>query len=731
MNINLDTAKDVLCKNILIYGYCKYQGKGCAFSHNKQPSAQQQQQQSQEDQNQDQSISSGVSTNSDSSARKKYNIEATPSFTSEKNIHNLSSKFSNLSPNIKDAPVFKPDIAHSQNDQQQKAAPPQTQQPQQFNPYQNSVQSSNSSIPYTTKKFNVSTPSFTPSSLDFNSSSQTGGMSNSVQPMNPQPQQIPIQSGGFTHVGPSSARSIGNLIQNQQNPSLNPYAKVPSHTSTPPIPSQAPLPAPPPPHLNQVNMMNPNFFATQPSTNNNIPNSSQGSAYPLQYHLYAPAPPPRLTVPIKDFETNSIKMFIPNELRESLHRKNEASLQAIHHSNLPDHVNSYHSLVPIDKSYESKSKSWPGYTSLLFKCYSNDDGNLYVLRKIDPGNDITNESVFKTIKRWRSLNDNANIVALKDVFTTMAFNSSGSNMGIESPSLCFVYDYYPNSKTLLEHHKKGIRVELVTETILWNYLIQLVNAVKAIHSIRLSAGSSIDLSKIITTSDSRIKLSSCGISDVLDAIKGTEEDLKLAQLKDINSIGKVLLDLASTLLPANLRATSADVLIKNIINSTSISNDFTDVLSVLNDQSIVSGSSTFDLTQFSKDHLIDKTFALLNETQNTCDFLESQLTSELENARLFRLLTKLNFVINNYNSNMKINDKNNLKILKLFQHNLFNFIDSSGKNILNLHKVLVNLNKLDCGIDEKLLLTSEKEYIIVSYKELKEIVDVQFRLFRN
>jgi hypothetical protein len=56
MNINLDSAKDTLCKNILIYGYCKYENKGCVFSHSTKPGngvpvkggpAQQQNQQSQ------------------------------------------------------------------------------------------------------------------------------------------------------------------------------------------------------------------------------------------------------------------------------------------------------------------------------------------------------------------------------------------------------------------------------------------------------------------------------------------------------------------------------------------------------------------------------------------------------------------------------------------------------------------------------------------------------------
>ena len=44
--------------------------------------------------------------------------------------------------------------------------------------------------------------------------------------------------------------------------------------------------------------------------------------YPLQYHLYAP-PPPRLMIPLQPYETNSQAMFIPNDLREYLHKKNE------------------------------------------------------------------------------------------------------------------------------------------------------------------------------------------------------------------------------------------------------------------------------------------------------------------------------------------------------------------------------------------------------------------------
>lgn len=85
---------------------------------------------------------------------------------------------------------------------------------------------------------------------------------------------------------------------------------------------------------------------------------------------------------------------------------------------------------------------------------------------------------------------------------------------------------------------------------------------------------------------------------------------------------------------------------------------------------------------------------------------------------------------NNLNK-LSLNDANQIKIIQLFQQNLFQFYDPNGARVINLHKVLVNLNKLDCGVDEKLLLVNENECIIVSYKEVKEIIDCQFRQLKN
>jgi len=29
----LENAKDTLCRNVLIYGHCRYEDQGCAFNH--------------------------------------------------------------------------------------------------------------------------------------------------------------------------------------------------------------------------------------------------------------------------------------------------------------------------------------------------------------------------------------------------------------------------------------------------------------------------------------------------------------------------------------------------------------------------------------------------------------------------------------------------------------------------------------------------------------------------
>lgn len=451
------------------------------------------------------------------------------------------------------------------------------------------------------------------------------------------------------------------------------------------------------------------FFQHQPAAR----------AYPLQYHLYAPAPPPRLTIPLPPSETNSQQLFILNELRETLTKKNEATLQLFPRtSHLPEHVNNYHSLYPLDLSTTGLKSKLFGVPLTHFKVFSNNDGNPYTLTKVENFSviRIQNELPFKSIKKWKSITS-ANVVKLQESFTSMAFGGKNS-------VLVMIYDYYPNALTLLEHHinrKLGGKLEPLNEEILTAYIIQITSALIQIHDKGLAARSSLDINKIIVTSKNRIKLSCVGISDILsyendqkeiDSTSLTSHTSNL-QAEDLKKFGKLVLDLSLLCIPPQLRDQGINGL-KGVFTQEYI----TILGAIFNVNSI---------QEFNQTYLSHKLIDFINSAQDGQDFMELQLTSELENARLFRLLTKIDFIVDKNLNNAGDNGPN--YIIRLFRDYVFNEVNEFGKPTLNLSRVLTCLNKLDAGIEEKILLVSEdeKSCIIVSYKEVKELVGGAFR----
>lgn len=68
-------------------------------------------------------------------------------------------------------------------------------------------------------------------------------------------------------------------------------------------------------------------------------------------------------------------------------------------------------------------------------------------------------------------------------------------------------------------------------------------------------------------------------------------------------------------------------------------------------------------------------------------------------------------------------------LLKLFRDYVFHQVSETGDPVINMAHVISCLNKLDVGIDEKIMLTSrdEQSCLIVSYKDLKHCVDSTFK----
>jgi PAB-dependent poly(A)-specific ribonuclease subunit 3 len=150
------------------------------------------------------------------------------------------------------------------------------------------------------------------------------------------------------------------------------------------------------------------------------------------------------------------------------------------------------------------------------------------------------------MEKWRQMK-HPNVVSLREAFTTKAFNDNctstllGINhLPIDMPlttALMMVYDFHPNSTTLEEEHLNPEMMAMtprrkspppIPERLLWSYITQIANAIKAIHSSGMALRG-LDPSRIILTgknrcvstlvtwvcADDRIRLTGVGILDVV------------------------------------------------------------------------------------------------------------------------------------------------------------------------------------------------------------------------
>ncbi|KAK9470026.1 uncharacterized protein V1510DRAFT_424207 [Dipodascopsis tothii] len=470
---------------------------------------------------------------------------------------------------------------------------------------------------------------------------------------------------------------------------------------------------------------------------------------PLQYHLYAPQPPHK--VALQPYQRTAQSFFLSDNLREEQQRKSEASLQVLPSSNLPDNLHVYCSLVPLDTNADKSPRVF-GHTSWIYKAFSTADGNTYALRRLE-GFRLANEKAIATVQAWRRITS-ANVVSLFEAFTTRAF---GDN------SIIFVYDYHPLSSTLHETHfgpnarypamrttgpsaAGGTGVAPgVPEQVLWSYLAQLTSALKIVHDAGLAARV-MDPTKIILTSKMRVRLNCVGVLDVIAANDGTGpptgDSLAKLQAEDIYNLGRLILSIAcnSSMISTNAAGVTPAVLQKGLdFVDTFYSAELRNVLTALLNcrpapaEPVGAGAATVktaaDLVVLMAAHLQQN----MNSAFHYQDSLESELARELENGRLVRLLCKFGFINERpeYDHDPAWSETGDRYLLKLFRDYVFHQVDEKGDPVVDLAHVLKCLNKLDAGVDEKVMLVSrdEQSCLIVSYKELKNCIDGVFRDF--
>jgi len=115
------------------------------------------------------------------------------------------------------------------------------------------------------------------------------------------------------------------------------------------------------------------------------------------------------------------------------------------------------------------------------------------------------------------------------------------------------------------------------------------------------------------------------------------------------------------------------------------------------------------------------------------DSLESALSRELENGRLVRLLCKFGFINERpeYDHDPRWSETGDRYYLKLFRDYVFHSVDESNNPVVDMAHVLTCLNKLDAGVDEKIMLVSRDSMncFVVTYKEVSASTFPLFFLF--
>ncbi|PIK48258.1 putative PAB-dependent poly(A)-specific ribonuclease subunit PAN3-like [Apostichopus japonicus] len=420
---------------------------------------------------------------------------------------------------------------------------------------------------------------------------------------------------------------------------------------------------------------------------------AQDEVFP-NYHVYPSVPP---SVAYAKSKSDFPSFFASDDIKLDLiqrHLQALAHIDASKYPDLPSEVDNYTSLYPLEPAVKNPmdKTSTFGFTSACYKAVNKKDGKLYCLRRIH-GFKVSNTQWMVLVDKWKKL-QHSNIVSLREVFSTKAFGEHCMN-GPIMPS------------------------RLLPEGVIWTYVIQLSAALRTIHSSELACRV-MDPTKILLKGKSRILVNCVGIFDVLTYDSNQSSPMTMIphyQQEDLISLGKVILALACNSVQAIQRQhiqSSMELVAQHY------SSDLKNLIIYLL-TSQPRPRSVNDIMPL----IGARFYTQLDSAQMYNDVLENELSKELHNGRLFRLVSKLG-VINErpeFNGDVSWSETGDRYLLKLFRDYLFHQVTPEGAPWVDLAHIVQSLNKLDAGVDEKVCLASrdEQNVLIVTYTDLKRI----------
>jgi PAB-dependent poly(A)-specific ribonuclease subunit 3 len=359
--------------------------------------------------------------------------------------------------------------------------------------------------------------------------------------------------------------------------------------------------------------------------------------------------------------------------------------------------NRYHSAYALDNAYSQAQRGSGGsygYPSSVYKVVDSSDSQMYALRRFD--NVRTSATVVKNaLVKWGEIRHPA-IVSLY-------------NISQERGGVFFTHAYYPSAQTLRQRFIDQ-RGALLSETLLWRILCQLLSALRLVH-LRGMALRNVSPTHVLLTSGTCAKFSGVGVFDVLEF--ESRKTLADMQQEDLVKLGYLLLSLSMrfSVGPKNVEQALAHM-------QQHFSADINHVVGTL----LVGKATSTQVCHLMSQRIHDE----LDQALAANDALQSHLRNEYENGRLLRLLLKLGFVNERpeYARAPQWSETGDRYVLKLFRDYVFHQAMAEGAPSLDAGHVVSALNKLDSGDPEKILLSSRdnKDLLVVSFADVRRCV---------
>lgn len=334
-----------------------------------------------------------------------------------------------------------------------------------------------------------------------------------------------------------------------------------------------------------------------------------------------------LPSPMPSFRSiNSIG--VSDDTWESMRELSLESLRQMHPSDErhKEVISPYCNGYCLDNEAKLSQRSSFGYPCKTFQVTSREDGNLYCLRRFDDVRCVSPKIAATIEDRWtrvRRVQEHPGIVPLYRCF-------------LAQRAVFFVHQYIPGARTL----KERLGGQPLSEPVLWSCIVQLVSAIRTIHSNNLAARS-IDTTHIISNTDAtasrlRLRLNCAGIVDALEF--EARRHVRDLQVQDIIDLGWLILSLA-TGTEVNAKSSRNTIIQCENFLSQNFSMELRNLCMTL-----IRGSpqppSIMDVSRAITQHVYDE-----QETAyKSLDLTERLLSSEYESGRALRLLLKLGFI---------------------------------------------------------------------------------------